>query len=278
MKKIVAAFDGLKFSESTLQYATTLCRQHDAHLVGVFLNDMTYFSRSPYAVMTDAVNSGWTLEALEEDDHATREKAVQRFISACSEDAINYSVHKDKNIALRELLHESIYADLVVIGEGETFNRYFDSPPARFIREFLADVQCPVLLVPKTYVPIKQSVMLYDGKPSSVYAVKMFSYLLPVLSALPAEVFTVKTTDENLHLPDNTLMKEFMKRHHKNAVYTVVKGLAEEEIPLHLRKQGPGVIVVAGAYRRSAFSRFFRESMADILLQELQWPVFIAHQ
>ena len=42
MKKIIAAFDGLKFSRSTRDYAITLAKMHKAHLVGVFLEDFTY--------------------------------------------------------------------------------------------------------------------------------------------------------------------------------------------------------------------------------------------
>ncbi|UPK72722.1 universal stress protein [Chitinophaga filiformis] len=278
MKKIIAAFDGLKFSDSTLSYVLTLGQQCEAHIVGVFLNDMTYYSRNPYRVLVEADNNYTTLEALQEEDAATRAKAVEKFSAACSEAGLNYSVHKDHNIALMELLHESTYADLVIIEANETFNRYTEDLPTRFIRDFLAGVQCPVLLAPKFYIPVVKTILLYDGQPSSVYAIKQFGYLLPVLNALPAEVITVKDSKEDLHLPDNRLMKEFMKRHQPNATYTVLKGDPEEEIVSRLRSEDAKALVVAGAYRRGAVSRFFRNSMADVLMRELKWPLFIAHQ
>ncbi|MCF6405319.1 universal stress protein [Chitinophaga filiformis] len=278
MKKIIAAFDGLKFSESTLSYTITIGEQNKCHIVGVFLNDMTYYSRNPYKVLIEADNNISTLEELGVEDTTTREKAVQKFSTACSEAGLTYSVHKDKNTALLELLHESTYADLVIIDASETFNRYTEDLPTRFIRDFLADVQCPVLLVPKFYVPIRKSILLYDGQPSSVYAIKMFGYLLPVLNALPAEVITVKGHDEDLHVPDNRLMKEFMKRHHPNAEYTVLRGVPDEEILSRLRSEDARAVVVAGAYRRSVVSRLFRASMADVLMREIKWPLFIAHQ
>ncbi|SHN28567.1 universal stress protein [Chitinophaga sp. CF418] len=279
MKKIIAAFDGLKFSDSTLSYAITFGRENKCHIVGVFLNDMTYYSRNPYRILIEADNNNYTtLDALEEEDAATRNKAVEKFSAACSEAGLNYSVHKDKDIALMELLHESTYADLVIIDANETFNRYAEDLPTRFIRDFLAGVQCPVLLAPKFYVPIRKSILLYDGQPSSVYAIKMFSYLLPVLNALPSEVITVKNSDDDLHLPDNRLMKEFMKRHQPDAAYTVLKGDAEEEILLRLRSEDATAVIVAGAYKRGVVSRFFRHSMVDVLMRELRWPLFIAHQ
>ena len=36
MKKIIAAFDGLKFSKSTRDYAIQIAKENNAHLVGVF--------------------------------------------------------------------------------------------------------------------------------------------------------------------------------------------------------------------------------------------------
>jgi len=44
MKKFIAAFDGLKFCESTSEYAISLAKQTRAHLVGVFLDDFTHHS------------------------------------------------------------------------------------------------------------------------------------------------------------------------------------------------------------------------------------------
>lgn len=41
MKKIIAVFDGLKFSEKTAHCSLYVCKQTNAHLVGVFLEDKT---------------------------------------------------------------------------------------------------------------------------------------------------------------------------------------------------------------------------------------------
>jgi len=277
MKKIIAAFDGLKFSQSTVEYAVELGIQHDAYIVGVFLEDATYSSRSVYQLYNDKEDSYLTLKQLAEQDLSERDESVAKFESACRQAGLNYAVHRDKDIALSELVHESVFADLLIIDANETLNRYTETPPTHFISELLTQVQCPVLLVPKHYTTIRQVSLLYDGTPVSIYAIKMFSYLLPVLNDLPTEIITVKSNDADLHLPDNKLMKEFMKRHNNQATYTVLKGQPEIEITDHLRKQGTEILIVLGAYQRSFVSRIFRPSMADVLVQELQWPLFIAH-
>ena len=61
MKKFIAAFDGLKFSTSTRDYAIQLAKQNNSHLIGVFLNDFTYHSYKIYDLFKAEV-AGFRLE------------------------------------------------------------------------------------------------------------------------------------------------------------------------------------------------------------------------
>ncbi|THU39535.1 universal stress protein [Niastella caeni] len=278
MKKIIAAIDGLKYSDSAVHYAVHLAQETNAHLVGVFLDDFTYHSYKIYELVS---KSGGVDEEkhkrLEIADQQAREASVNNFSKACREASLNFSVHHDRNIALHELLHESIYADLMVIGNKETLTHYEETIPTRFIRDLLSEVQCPVLVVPTKYKPLDKLVLLYDGQPSSVHAIRTFSSLFPELKYLETEVISVRESKGNQHVPDNRLMKEFMKRHFPQAYYTVLQGYADTEIPQKLKTQEGNILVVLGAYERSRVSRWFRESLADILMQEIDAPLFIAH-
>jgi len=278
MKKIIAAIDGLKFSDSTVNYAVHLAREINAHLVGVFLDDFTYHSYKIYDLVSKegGVNEE-KQKRLEGKDESTRKESVTNFTKACREAGLNYSIHHDKSIALQELLHESIYADLLVIENKETLTHYEETIPTRFIHDLLSEVQCPVLVVPKKYKPLDKLVLLYDGDPSSVYAIRTFSYLFSELKYLDTEVISVKTPRQDRHMPDNHLMKEFMKRHFPQAMYTVLQGDAESEIIENLKMQQQNILVVLGAYERSRVSRWFKPSMADILMAETNAPLFITH-
>jgi len=101
--------------------------------------------------------------------------------------------------------------------------------------------------------------------------------LLPQLKHLDTEVISVNPVNTTLHMPDNKLMKEFMKRHFPKAKYSIMKGWAEDEIVKHLKQTSGNAIVVLGACRRGTVSRWFRESMADTLMKEVNMPLFIAH-
>ncbi len=278
MKKFLAVFDGYKMSQSTMDYAIRLTHAGNALLVGIFLDEFIYRNYNVYKVVTTAENPDAVIKGLDAKDKNTRDKSVLEFEAACRTAGVDFIVHRDKNIAIQELKHESMFADVIIINEYETFTKFKEQPPTNFMKELLGDVQCPVLVVPSKFKPIDKLVLLYDGRPSSLYAIKMFSYLFNNLKKLPVEVYTVQDQYmKGLRLPDNKLMKEFIKRHFPKAKYTVVKGRAEEKIVAHLDKRQQNELVVLGAYLRGEMSRLFKTSMADILMRELDTPLFIAH-
>lgn len=279
MQKFIAAFDGLRFSQSTLDYAVHLAKLSNTHLIGVFLDNILYNSYQ-YAELVDEEEGGVSerkRRLLNEQDKIKRDEAALSFEQACHQAKITFAVHRDRNASLQELLHESIYADLLVINQTETFTYFEEEAPTAFIRNLLSDVQCPVLVVSKSYHPIEKLVLLYDGEPSSVYAIKMFGYLLPQLGQLPTEVLTIKSHDQPIHVPESRLMKEFIKRHFSNVEYIVKQGIVEEQILGHLQYYNPHCLIVVGGYQRSRVSKWFRRSMADHLLQYTKLPLFIAH-
>ena len=277
MKKIIAAFDCLRFSESTLEYSIFLSRQESAHLVGVFLDDFTRRGYNAYETVVKRGTPVEKLKELDETDEETKMLSIKKFEKACQQSGINYSVHHDFNFAIRDLLHESVFADILIINYNETFSNRTEPIPTHFITSLLSDIQCPVLLVPNQFKPVENLILLYDGKPSSVYAIKMFSYLFPSLKNLDTKVITVKSRKESLHIPDGRLAKEFMKRHFPDAHYKVLTGLPEVEIVLDLEKVEETTLVTCGAYRRNPISMFFNQSMADVLMSEIKAPLFIAH-
>ena len=272
MKKIIAAFDGLKYSSGTRDYAINIAKETQTHLIGVFMDDPTYTSYKIYELIAEQGVSEEKLDKYKAKDEATRDAAAADFEQICQHSGIEYSIHHDHNIAIQDLKHESIYADMIIINVKETLTHYNEKLPTRFIRDLLSDTQCPILIVPQRYKPINKIILLYDGEPSSVHAIKMFSYLLPNMMDLETEVISVN----QVHA-DNKLMKEYMKRHYPKAKYTVLKGLAETEIVNYLKPATDNTLVVLGAYRRGSISRWFRESMADVLMREVKLPLFIAH-
>jgi hypothetical protein len=276
MKKVIVAFNSLGLSESALQYAIFLARTCKAHLVGVFLREDTQLGYAIYEAIERQSEAGRRIfDEIGRSDKATMEKTIAAFEAGCRKAGINYSVRRNKKNALDELLHETAFADLLVIDASETFSYIGNKLPGWFMKNVLHDAQCPVITVPKKFNPVDKLVLLYDGGPASIRAIKLFDYILPELSDLEATLLSVKNEKDSLHLPDNKLMKEWMKRHYSRVNYRIVKG-EEKEIGRIVSPEGAHALIVTGSYQRSSLSMWLRRSLADLLLRETRSPLFIA--
>ncbi|MBS1523544.1 MAG: universal stress protein [Bacteroidetes bacterium] len=276
-KKFLAIFDGLKYSTSTTSYAIELAKMADAYVAGAFLDDFTYHSHS----LTGRGGYAKLLaerKHLHEHDTLTRSESVKKFNKTCDDAGIEHIVHHDQSIAIREAIHESVYADMLILSKSETFTQYEQDTPSSFIKEMLAGSECPVIVVPAEFKPVNKIIMLYDGEPSSVYAIKLFSYLFPKTRQLPVEVITIKSDESDRHVPEGRLMKELMNRHFDEVVYTTVQGDPEKQIIEQLKYRQHDELIVLGAYERGDISRWFKPSMADLLIGGLKAPLFIAHR
>ena len=277
MKKIIAAFDGIRFSESSLQYAIYLAREVKAHLVGVFLRESTALGFAFYEMVARGSISGNKLfDDIENSDKASTRESVAKFVAACGEANISYSVHQDKKNAVEELIHETLFADLLVIDAWETFSYMENKMPGWFIKQVLHEAHCPVLVVPRKFRVIEKLIYLYDGSPASVYAIKMANYVLPELTKLKTELLSAVNKNAAPLLPDNKLVKEWVSRHGSGTRFTVLKG-GETGLMNKLSKETNQSLVVAGSYQRSRLSMWFHESLANLLMRKIKTPVFIAH-
>lgn len=81
---------------------------------------------------------------------------------------------------------------------------------------------------------------------------------------------------KGMHLPDNKLMREFIKKHFPKATFTIAKDDPEFEIVKHLRSLSENTLVVLGAYQRNDLSPWFKTTMADVLMKEIEKPLFLS--
>lgn len=275
MKKFIVAFDGLRFSASICDFAVDLAKKSCAHLVGIFLDDRLRHSYKLYEYIGGSTVEEQERKKLDEKDLMMRKQSTAYFEKQAAAAGLTFSTHHDYSLAFQSLVHETIYADLLLIDSTETFTLYNEKAPTEFIRNLLQYTQCPVMLLPHVMEVVTSQVLLYDGHPSSVQALKFFSYLLEVFQPQPTTILTVKNHYADQHVPDNRLMKEFMKRHFAHAEYAVVNGVAEEQIPIYLSRRADKPLVILGSCNRSMVSRWFRPAMSDILIHKFSLPLFV---
>ncbi len=287
-RKILVGLDGSPYSESATQYAIDLFKEEDTEqenlLVGVYINSLHYGDmlrkvrdqREPlyFSYQNDVFEFDEYAEEVEEKRNAS----VKRFEEHCEEAGVRYKVHDHEGSPLVELLEESRFADLIVLG----FQTYFANVEGDddLIHELLKDAHCPLLVVPQEATPIQNLIFTYDGKDSSFYAIKQFTYVFSLAaSRKPVRVLSVsKDSERAIPERDERLMKEFLDQHcHAEVRIDQMKGHPEDVIldALHFND---APLLVMGSYGRSGLSMLFQPSMADKVLNYRKAPVFITHR
>ncbi len=163
---------------------------------------------------------------------------------------------------------ETAFADTIVC-DSHFDERFFS------MNSFISGAHCPVFVAPPQQPLFKKILFTYDGMPSSLHAIKQFTYLLPWCAALP--VYLVSVLPENIrHVEYETQVEGWLKLHYAAAEMVLLKGRLQGELEQFISAQ-PNSIVVLGAFGRSALSRWFKESLATTLLQQTSAPLFITH-
>jgi nucleotide-binding universal stress UspA family protein len=277
MKKIIAAFDGLRLSTSTMEYAIFLAQQSKAQLSGIFFSEYTRLGYAIYkTVIQQTTLGGSILDEISDTDTETVNESIHSFESACRTAGIDYSFRSDKHHEAKDLLHETMFADLLIIDADETFSYIERAIPSGFVKNILRNTFCPVIAVPRNFMPITEIAFLYDGSAASIHAIKMLDNTLPGMKKLKTKLFYAKTKNDQSALPDNGLLKEWLNKHFPRTHFKILEG-TEMDIIVALAAEDPGILIVSGAYNRNNASMWFRHSFADKCLNDLKAPIFIAH-
>ncbi len=277
MKKILAAFDGTKYSEGASRYAMEIAKATNSLLIGVFIQDMRYLNYT-YAYAWDQPFIDFSsIEASQQEEKDKIDLNIKLFNRACDEKGIHHKVHLDKGVPLQELLKESIFADIIIIDENTGFFSMGNEGPSPFLKDLLIDSHCPVLIVPHHYHYFDKVFLCYDGGASSVYAIKQFAYLFPELEDLKTTVVSVNEKSGN-HLKEGVNFKDLIRAHFSDTEYVVLQGESGDELINYLKQNSANAVVVMGSYGRNAISRLFHQSVSNRIIKELSVPVFITHQ
>lgn len=270
MKKILLAFDGEHFSQGAFEFANSLNRKERIFLTGVFLSQVEAKNLWAYSVGVPPA----VVPVLEEDSEI-EEEDLERFRDLCEVSNIDYSIHKDFNgFVIPELTRETKYADLLLIG-SETFYSNLGVGLNDYLMNALHKSECPVLLVPESFVFPQSNILAYDGSDSSVYAIKQFAYLFPELCDNPTLLVYCEDHDETI--PAKEYIQELAEAH-----FSSLQILRLETDPKKGFKnwiaEKKNSILISGAFGRSTFSQTFKKSFVADIVKEHQLPVFVAHK
>ncbi|THU30716.1 universal stress protein [Niastella caeni] len=272
MEKVIVAVDANQVNIQVLDFACFIAKLTHSKLIGIFLGETESPEMQAKETIT-GVGNNVLMEAKESIKQV--DKSIYFFKEACRNRATNCSVHFGKGEPVVDIIKESRFADLLIVDPEMSFRDKKEGVPSAFIKEVLSKSECPVLIPPFRFDGIDEILFAYDGSPSSVFAIKQFTYLFPELTDKKLIVLEVNENDE-VPVIEKEKIGELLQMHFSAIGFKQLRGDASNELFSYLLGK-KNIFVVMGAFGRSNLSAFFKHSTAELLLKTINLPVFIAH-
>lgn len=271
MRKVIIGFDGQHFTQGAMKMAEWLNKKTPVLISGVFISPVDYRELLGYSGMGMGAP---VMTVPFEGDEKMIEGTVSKFVQYCEQHKLQYAVHKDTDMfAIEELILETRFADLLILSSELFYENIDKDQPNQYLRRVLHDAECPVMLVPEAFTEPRSVLLSYDGKASSVFAIKQFAYLFPECCHMASMLFHSNGSG----IPQSIRMKELLDGHFPG---TNMEQLNEEDsAALHdwmLEKKN--TILVSGGFGRNELSSLFRKSYITDIIKAHRIPVFIAHR
>jgi nucleotide-binding universal stress UspA family protein len=272
MKKLLVVFNGINYSSSLSSFAFKLAKQYSAVVHAVFIcpsvaEALGYPLTSP---LPYTANNFVISREMDLQNQNLTAANIQVFKDTCLDESIACSVNPDMALSVDDLIDHSAFADLILCDAREMLG-------AISLRELLSDTHCPVLLIPENPQLPKRAVLCFDESFSSIYAIKIYSYLFPEWNDLPSYLLTVNPKGDNGTRYDDYLA-DWLPGHFTQLQTQTPEGNLHRELVNFVRKDDQPTIVIMGAYGRNAISRLFHRSLSNIVIEETNALVFIMHE
>lgn len=270
MKKILIIINSFHFSKPILDYAIYIAKKEKAILYGLFLQNQHEAGSEGYPFPSDIgmTETGISNETGSVEMKKVEDAVVKVFEDACIVGGINFNICIIGENYLDSLIDQSAFADLMIC-DAELTSTHFS------LSSLLANAYCPVLLIPDDAKVFEKIIITYDGYSSSIHAMRQFAYLFTFCHHLP--VHLVSVLPHNIReIEYKELVKEWINLQYSNVGIEVLKGDVKFELPRFIN-QHKNALVVMGSFGRSLLSRFFKESLANVVLAKTKTSLFITH-
>src|SRR4051794_208645 len=277
MQKILVIINAEKPQIPCLDFAAYVADLTNSKLIGVFVQHTIYedmpaiktIGGTPYV---EEITIGMLQTKAEKN---TLLQGIQQFKDSCSERMIDCTVHSDRGIAIHEVITESRFADYIITDAAISFlKNETEAIPSSFLKLLLKQSECPVIVAPDEFSSIDEIVFTYDGSKSAVFAIKQFTYLFPALEDKKITLLEIKTEENNSNITELNKLKELLMFHYNAVHYELIYGDNPKEVLFTTFYGKHKKWLVMGAYGKQ---RFFSNSTADILLETIDLPIFVAH-
>jgi len=279
-KILVALEEKCTFVDDLITVTKDLFPEASEHLFYAFVvKDLAYTSNISNFVKESALvdNLPGGIEHFS-DENIKKTKVISSFEKSCKNEYIRYQFYNDFKITTHELVKQTTYADLLIISYEIFLNHVTKKPDTSILYQLLKGSRCPVMIIPEGLKPVKNIILTYDGKESSVFAIRAFSNLFSqTVKDKVATVLTVTPKAEE-EIKNEKFLLELVKEHFNNVGVQLLTGSSTSHEILNFAESVEDSLVIMGAYGRSTISNLIIPSVARRIIEKRRIPLFIAHR
>jgi nucleotide-binding universal stress UspA family protein len=275
MEKILLVINSRKPDMASIDFACRMASLAQTKLTGLFIENLNSNN-----IDTPQLNRQSYFKNIKKDTRhavtADTDQSVRIFEEACRKKGVASEVHVDKGDPVREILFESRFADILILDPGISFYDKEESLPSHFVKEILAQAECPVMLAANSFDDFEEIVFCYNGSASSVFAIKLFTYLFPEFNNKKVLLLEINKTEDEEVIVSRQRMMEWLGAHYNSTHYHFLEGEVKDGLFAYFFMKEK-MLIVMGSYGRSMLSNLFKKSAADVLIRMVDLPLFIAH-
>lgn len=274
MKKVIISLDGQHFPKGAFEFVKNINAKNRLLLAGVFLSPVDFSKLLAYTGMEGiTMLPEWLMK---NEDDVLVNKNISSFKKICTDEGIEYRIHKDTDLmAISSLIEETRFADVLLISSDLFYANVSKVQPNFYLEEVLKRAECPVLMIPESYEEPDQVLLAYDGNESSVFAIKQFAYVFPELAKKETILLSILNHEDEA--PDYTLVKELLSKHYPKLKIQTLHLKHKKDFAEWMSGK-PNSFIVMGAFSRSIFSHLFKKSFATDVIHDIKMPIFISHK
>jgi len=267
MKKILVVFNGINVPWHILNFAIDIAKKHLSQIDGLFLRDQEIIYPFPNDLSFTEVDFT-PRGTITEEDAILESQNITTFENMCKTAGVNYQVEKD--VLFEELIQKSSEAELIVADTTPDFRKYS-------LNDILKDAHCAVYLVSINTPAVEKIILLYDGSASSKFAIEKFTGLFSEWTNLPTTLLSINPPS-NIDEENNAYLQTWIPQHFSMLNKIELHGNLKTELVSFLKENETNVLVVMGAFGRSAISRLFHRSLSNVILEETKVSLFTTHK
>src|SRR3989337_2980836 len=200
LRRILIPFDTSPYA-AALEYGCFLAKRQNAEVTGVVVLDIPGIEKSIGPTPLGGIYYASMLEkAKEKRAHEHIQTLLGKFREKCQEEGVSHREAELQGAPSGQILQDSIYYDLVVMGMRTHFHSETEHSPGDSIDRIFSHASTPFLVVPEHIQSReKMNVLIaFNGSPPAVRALQGFTHLFESSAFETHITLLMSESDSNL--------------------------------------------------------------------------------